>query len=191
MRPASGQPSGSFDPTNSRTPIRRPNDGLEYRARLGGRSAAARRLRRAHGCRGRERWAVTDGLEAIDRPDDVLLGAVLAELRLRLDPGDVDLQPDDRPELALDVGRGSVVDRPRLGASGLMAVDECAHVPFAPGGVIVDDELAMEVDGDVVPRWDDAAVLPLRRVPRRRDVGVRAADDHHRLADRRGRPLAV
>ena len=42
-------------------------------------------------------------LESLDRPVDVGRGAVLAELQLRLDPGDPDLQPDDRPELALDV----------------------------------------------------------------------------------------
>jgi hypothetical protein len=46
-----------------------------------------------------------------------------------------------------------------------------------PARVVMDDEVAVNVGRGVVPGGYDASVFGLRRVPRRRDVGVRTLDD--------------
>ena len=130
-------------------------------------------------------------LEPLDRAGDVRVRAVLAELPLALDPVDDELDADDRLQLALDVRLRRVVHRPGLLARRLVPVAQRAHVGLDPGRVVVDDQPAVDVRGDVVPRRDDAAVLALRRVPGRRDVGVGTAHDRHRVADRGHLPLAV
>src|SRR4029079_3749689 len=131
------------------------------------------------------------GHEPGDRAIDVGRRTVLAELELCLDPADEDLNPNDRPELSLDVWAGRIIDRPRHGSRSLVSSGQGADVGLDPCWIVVDHELAMDMGRDVVPGRYDATVLALRRVPGRRNVGVGPTDDGHRLADGRHLPLAV
>src|ERR1700684_4612922 len=145
---------------------------------------------------GRHR-VVAAGGQAIDDAGDVAYRAVLAQLGLGLDPGDLRLQADDGTQLALDERARRVVGRPghvlpgRSQAGGLVLGREAAYDVFDPPGGVVHDEAAVHVGGDVVPGGDHPAVLGLGRVPGRGHVGVGAADDGQRLAASWLTPLVV
>ena len=72
------------------------------------------------------------GLEAVDGSGDVLLGPVLPELPFADHAVEEDLDPDDRPQLPLDVSARRVVDGPGLAGMRLVRVGEAAHVRFEP-----------------------------------------------------------
>ena len=118
---------------------------------------------------------------------DVAHRAVLAQLGLGLDPGDLQLQADDGAQLALDertrrVVRGPRHDLPGRGQpGGLVLGRQPPDHALDPGRIVVHDQLAVHVGRDVVPGGDDPAVLGLGGVPGRGHVGVRAADDGQRL----------
>src|SRR5580704_12860523 len=145
---------------------------------------------------GRHRIVAAGGQSA-DDTGDVTYRAVLAQLGLGLDPGDLQLQADDGAQLALDERARRVVGRPghvlpgRSQAGGFVFGCEAAYDVFDPPGVVVHDEPPVHVGGDVVPGGDHPAVLGLGRVPGRGHVGVGAADDGQRLAESRLTPLVV
>src|SRR5271166_5140028 len=128
---------------------------------------------------------------------DVGHRAVLAELGLGLDPDDLQLQADDGAQLAFDERAWRVVHRPgrrlaRRGQPGRLVLGRQAPDDVLdPVRVVVHYEPAVDVRRDVVPGRDDPAVLPLRGVPGRRDVGVRAAHDGQRFTQSRLAPLVV
>jgi shikimate dehydrogenase len=97
--------------------------------------------------------------QAVDHASDVRDGPVLAELRLRLDAGDQQLDADDGAQLALNEGTGRVVHRPRARITGLVLGGEAADDRLGPRGVVVDDQLAVHVHGHVVPCRHHAAML--------------------------------
>ena len=124
--------------------------------------------------------------EAVRRAGPVGLALVLAEFALRLDGGDVQLDPDDRLELLIDELGGRVVHRPCLartgrgGASLVVDGEILDHLSF-PRRVVVDLDRAVQVDELVVPRRHDLAVHGLGRIPTRRHVGIGARHDHQTL----------
>jgi hypothetical protein len=128
---------------------------------------------------------------------DVGHRAVLAQLGLGLDPGDLQLQADDGAQLALDELAGRVVDRPRRGLAralpprGFVLGRQPPDHVLDPGRVVVHDQPAVHMRGHVVPGGDDPAVLSLGRVPGRGHVRVRAADDGQRFAPGGLAPLVV
>ena len=64
---------------------------------------------------------------------------------------------------------------------GFVRVDQPVQVGEQPAGVVDHPRHAVRMDDRVVPRRHHLAVLALARVPRRRDVGLRALEDHHRV----------
>src|SRR3954452_18332090 len=101
---------------------------------------------------------VTSGEEARYDTVDIGLGSVLAELGLGLDPGDQQLDTDDRPQLPLDVRCRCVVDRPRLRFAFLVMGGESADERLEPAHVVVHHELPVHVSRHVVPRRDHPVV---------------------------------
>ena len=68
-----------------------------------------------------------------------------------------------------------------FGSVPLVVVGEPADQVELPRVVVVDGEPPVDEHALVVPRRDDPAVLALRRIPRRRHVGVRSGEDRQRL----------
>jgi shikimate dehydrogenase len=157
-------------------------------AELSRRSALPRSARSPHRVRDLGVAAVA---QPVDHALDVGGRPVLAQLGLGLDPGDQQLDPHDGPELTGDELRRRVVHRPGTCAGRLVLAGEAAHQILGPAGVVVHYETAVHVRGHVVPRRHDPAVLGLGRVPGRRDVRIRPADDRHRLPLCRKLPLRV
>src|SRR5215469_3182457 len=62
----------------------------------------------------------------------VQLAAILAQLLLRLDRGDADFDPDNRPQLPVDVVRRSVSHRPRMSTVILMKPGKSGHERAQP-----------------------------------------------------------
>jgi hypothetical protein len=69
-----------------------------------------------------------------DHALDVVGGPVLAELGLRLDPGDLQLDHDDGPQLPLDKGTRRVVHRPGMVTAGLVLHRELTNQRLAQAG---------------------------------------------------------
>src|SRR5580698_4525688 len=119
---------------------------------------------------GRHRIVAAGGQSA-DDAGDVAYRAVLAQLGLGLDPGDLQLQADDGAQLALDERARGVVRGPwhvlpgRGQPGGLVLGGQAADHVFDPLGVVVHDELTVYVGREVVPGGDDPAVFGLGRVP--------------------------
>src|SRR6266702_1905184 len=113
---------------------------------------------------------------------------VLAQLLLRLHRRDRQLDPDDRPQLAVDEVRWRVADLPRRGPAGLVPRGQPADDLAQPFGVPVDGERPGEVHADVVPGRHDLAVPGRAGVPGRRHVRLRAVHDGQRHGVRRGGP---
>src|SRR4051794_2230846 len=104
---------------------------------------------------------VAAGRQPGDDAVDVGGRPVLAELGLGDDPADGELDTHDRAQLAGDERRRRVVDGPRRRRAGLVLDGEPPDEGLDPGRVVVDDELAVDVRGDVVPGGYDPAVLGL------------------------------
>jgi hypothetical protein len=58
----------------------------------------------------------------------------------------------------LDERARGVIDRPGPGRAGLVPVGEYTELSAGPGGVVVDDQPAVDVGGDVMgtTRWSSA-----------------------------------
>ncbi len=110
------------------------------------------------------------------------LGTVLAQLRLALDPGDGDLDPDDARELTVDELLRGVAGRPRLIAAALVDPGQSGDDAAEPLLVPMDSHGAGQMYCGVVPGRDDPAVFGLRRVPGRADVGLGSRTDQQRRA---------
>ena len=67
-------------------------------------------------------------------------------------------------------------------ASVLVVIGEAADQVVQPRDVVVDRHRAVDVGYHVIPGRHHPPMLGLGRIPTRRDVGVRPADDHQRLA---------
>src|SRR4051794_9457254 len=70
--------------------------------------------------------------QPVDHARDICGVAVLAELALGLEAIDRQLDPHDRAYLRVDVLAGSVINRPWLGASRFMTLDESLEVASQP-----------------------------------------------------------
>jgi dCTP deaminase len=109
------------------------------------------------------------------------VGSVLAELALAFPSRHLQLDADDGPRQLVDVRGRSVVDRPRLGTAGLVVVAQGADMLQQPLVIVVGDEMAVEMDDLIVPCRHCLAVELLRRVHRRRDIGIDPGHEEHRL----------
>src|SRR6266511_4214601 len=100
-------------------------------------------------CRGAPLVAVL--AQPLDHAVDIGVRAVLAELELRFDPLDRDLDADDRAQLARDILLRRVVHRPWLGPACLVVVRESPYDVLHPGGIVVHGHRPVDMRGDVVP----------------------------------------
>src|SRR4051794_14255147 len=109
----------------------------------------------------------------VESRDDALpVGSrtVLAQLRLPLPPVHRQLETDDAAQLSLDVRTGRIGDVPGFPAVVLMLLRQLLHRHAEPLRFLMHSRHAGQVDGTVVPRRHDLAVLHLGCVPGRRHV---------------------
>ncbi|GLZ79166.1 hypothetical protein Afil01_39730 [Actinorhabdospora filicis] len=141
--------------------------------------------------RGLGRGGAPVRLDTGDDPVDVALGPVLAHLRLRLDPRDHQLDPDDAGQQSVHPGARRLVDGPRTRPPRLVLGRQAPDLVLHPRHVVADDELAVDVGRAVVEARRHTRVLIAGGVPVGRDVEGVLPQQHHRLARPRRAPLRI
>jgi hypothetical protein len=133
-------------------------------------------------------------LQPVGRTQPVACLLVLAQLRLRDELRDRDLDPDDLRQQVVDERGVGIAHLPRslLGHPRLVRACQARDEAAQEAHVVVDADRSVRMHDLVVPRRHLAMRLVLARVPIRRHVRVVRAEDHeHGIAVTHLRPDVV
>lgn len=133
----------------------------------------------------------SDPIKTVSYSDDVRLASILAQLPLSFDPGNLELDPDDHSELRNNEIPRRIVWCPRHRTGGFVARGESANQSLGPIGVVMNNELTVNVRHHVIPGGNHPAALPLCRIPGGTDVSIRTVHNDQRIYERLRPPLAV
>jgi len=105
---------------------------------------------------------------------------VLIQFALALELRDFDLDADDPADLFRQVVRRRIAHLPGVRLRGLLLVRQACNDAARDPGIVMDADPTVRMYDLVVPGGNPPVRLVLARVPVRRYVPLRAAEDHER-----------